>query len=161
MQMLISSIRASFLDISTKLNTKFSKLLDKLFAIILIGNVTISLVLVKRLGVVKLMIGLIGVFVFRSIRQRIERCHHTDTTNLVFRVHIIAFVAKRSEVHTSRSAKTINQSYNLLAFGVGILDSKSIIVLCPSRTSRSVDNENVTTTKRMIGCSHHHVTMVY
>ena len=114
MQMLVNSIRTGFFYIGTELNAKFGKLLDKFLVIILIGNVAICLVLVKRLRIIKLVVSIIGVLAFCSSGQSVERCHHTDATNLVFRIHVITFVTKRSEVHTSRSAKAINQGYNLL-----------------------------------------------
>ena len=60
---ILDSVRTGFLHIGSKLHTQLGKLFDKLLVVILVGDVTVSLILVERLWIVLLVISLIGIFI--------------------------------------------------------------------------------------------------
>ena len=107
------------------------------------------------------MISFIGKLVFTTIGLRVEGCHHTDAADFVLRVHVVTLITERSEIHTCRCTHAVDEGDDWLTQFTGIIDSLLVIVLCPSGTSRSVDDEDMTSTQGMIGRFDHHVTMVY
>ena len=107
------------------------------------------------------MISFIGKLVFATIGLRIEGCHHTDTSDFVLRVHVVTLIAERSEIHTCRCTHAVDECDDWLTQFTGIIDSLFVIVLCPSGTSRGIDDKDVTSAQGMIGRLNHHVAMVY
>ena len=106
------------------------------------------------------MVSLIGKLVLATVCLGVECSHHTDAPDFVFRVHIVSLVAKRCEIHTGTGAHTIHEGDDRLSQRAGIVDGLLIVVLCPSRTTWSIDDKDVTSAQRMIGRTDHHISVV-
>ena len=160
MQVFILRLRTGGLNVSTELNTEFGQFLNQEVAVSIVGNITKFLVLIERLGIVKLVIGLVAESAGRTILFSIESGHHADATNLIFRVHIVASIAESGEIHTCRAAHAIDESHHGLALCTGVVNSLLVVVLRPSAAARGVDVEDVTYAVGIVCGSHHHIAML-
>ncbi len=159
--MFIICVGASCLYVGAELYAQGCKFADKLGGLAVVGDVAECFVLVERLGVVQFMVRLVGVLVGAAVRLGVECRHNADATHLVLGVHIVTLVAQGGKVHSGTGAHAVDEGDDLLSLGVGVFDGLLIVVLCPCRTTGRVDDEYVSAAERMVGCTHHHVAVVY
>ena len=106
------------------------------------------------------MVGLVGVLIGTSVLLGIKGCHNTDTTYLILRVHEVTLITKGCEIHSCTCTKSVDEGDDRLSLTASVCYCLCIVVLCPSTTAWSVDEEHMTTAKRMVSSAHHHIAMV-
>ena len=158
--MVVGGSRKSSLHRIAELHSQLGQLLYKHVVIAIISDVAHLFVLVETFRVVNLVIGVVGVFAIAAVLLGVEGCHHTDATELVFRVHHIHLVTQRREIHSRRGTSAVDKGEYVLTLVMGIVDGLLEVILCPSRTARSVDPEDVSAVELVVSSLHNLVAKV-